>query len=71
MGYIFLISWALAILIAIIYTYAAFKKRSKKMFDGLPVVWFSMILCGWVLGFVAVGVSILFWLDSSASDCNS
>ena len=58
------ISWIIAISIAIIYTYFTFKTKSKEMFDGLFIMWFAMIMLGWILGFVFLGVVAMFWIDS-------
>lgn len=68
MEYLLIISWIFAIVIAIIYTYLTFKNKDKTMFEGLFIIWFTMITCGWMLGFVITGLFIIFCIESIMSD---
>lgn len=61
---IFLISWIIGLVIAIIYSVYAWVTKDKEMWDDKSVIWVSMILFGWFAGIGFICVMIYAAIES-------
>lgn len=57
---ILLISYIIGFVLALAFSVTAWATRDRDMWNNSLYVWIAMILCGWVLGVVALAVIIIY-----------